>query len=89
MSNQERSKYVTRERILDLLSDEEIAKVSTAEERVRLADGEEYIDLERIEEGVRQAHGDTTAVGRVLPRSAVREATWSRVVSQLGAMHGH
>ncbi len=83
MSSQERSEYTTRQQLLDLLSDEEVAKVSTAEDRVRLADGEEYVDLERIEEGVRQAHGETVAVGRLLPRSAVRDTTWSRIVARL------
>ena len=88
MSRDERSEYSVRERILKLLSDEEVARVSTAETQVRLADGEEYIDLERIEEGVRQAHGHTVAVGRLLPRSAVRDATWDRIVSQLGEASG-
>ncbi len=84
MSNEKSSDYARRERILDLLSDEEVAKVSTAEAGVRLADGEEYIDLEKLEQGIRQAHGETAAVGRLLPRSAVREATWGRIVSEIG-----
>jgi hypothetical protein len=88
MSIDERHEYTARERILELLSDEEVARVSTAEDRVRLSDGEEYIDLERIEDGVRQAHGETTATGRLLPRSAVRDATWSKIVSQLGGAAG-
>lgn len=83
----ERSEYARRERILELLSDEEVAKVSTAETQVRLPDGELYVDLERLDEGVRQAHGETTAVGRLLPRSAVRDATWSKIVSQVGRGH--
>ncbi len=85
MANEERSEYEARERILRLLTDEEVAKVSTAEEQVHLADGEEYVDLERVEDGVRQAHGgETIPAGRVLPRSAVRDETWSRIVSQVG-----
>jgi len=85
MSRDERSTYTARERILELLSDEEVARVSTAEAQVRLEDGDEYVDLERIEEGVRQAHGPTTAMGRLLPRSAVSDATWSKILSQVGS----
>lgn len=88
MSSDERSEYTARDRILELLSDEEVAKVSTAEAQVRLSDGEEYVDLERLEEGVRQAHGETAAMGRLLPRSAVRDATWSKIISQLGGNAG-
>ncbi len=89
MSSDERSEYTARDRILELLSDEEVAKVSTAETQVRLADGEEYLDLDKLDEGIRQAHGQTTAMGRVLPRSAVRDATWSRIVSHLGGSTAH
>ncbi len=89
MPNERSSDYATRERILELLSDEEVAKVSTAETRVRLADGDEYVDLEHLEQGVRQAHGEATAMGRVLPRSAVRDATWAKIVSQVGGGARH
>lgn len=88
MANDERSEYTARERILGLLSDEEVAKVSTAETQFRLSDGDEYLDLERLEEGVRQVHGQITAMGRLLPRSAVREATWSKILTQLGSAAG-
>lgn len=88
MASDERSEYTARERILGLLSDEEVARVSTAETQLRLADGDEYLDLERIEEGVRQVHGPTTATGRLLPRSAVRDATWSKILGQLGSAAG-
>ncbi len=89
MSSDDRSEYTARDRILELLSDEEVAKVSTAEAQVRLADGEEYVDLDKLYEGVRQAHGHTTAMGRVLPRSAVRDSTWTRIISQLGGSAAH
>ena len=89
MANSGASKYMARDRILELLSDEEVAKVSTAETQVGLADGDEYLDLEKLDEGVRQAHGQTTATGRLLPRSAVRDATWSKIISQLGGAAGH
>ncbi len=84
----ERSEYELRDQILRELSDEEISEVSTAQSQARLADGEEYVDLERVEEGVRQVHGGRAPMGRILPRSAVRDATWSKIVSQIdGAAH--
>lgn len=85
MKDEKRTEYVTRDTILKLLSDDEIAKVSTAE-AASLADGEEYIDLEHIEDGVRRARAGTKP-GRVLPRRAVQDATWRKIVSQLSS-HG-
>jgi hypothetical protein len=84
----ERSSYAARDRILELLSDEEVASVSTAESQVRLSDGDEYLDLEQLDQGVRRAHGQTTPMGRVLPRKAVRAATWTKILTQLGSAAG-
>lgn len=79
----ERAELELRERILGLLSDEEVERVSSAETR-GLPDGEEYVDLERPEEGVRQAHGEAIPVGRVVPRSAVGDATWGKILTGIG-----
>jgi hypothetical protein len=84
MTNEKRSEYLTRDRLLKLLSDEEIASVSTAVTAPRLAEGDEYLDLEQLERGVLRAP-TTTAMGRLLPRKAVREATWSAILTQLPA----
>jgi hypothetical protein len=74
-----------RDGILNLLSDEEVARVSTAETAAHLLDGDEYIDLGQLEQGVRRAVGTATPMGRVLPRKAVHENTWSKIVTRLGA----
>ena len=82
MNQDKRSDYETRERILKLISDDEIASVSTAETG-RLSPGDEYLDLEHLEQGVQRADGTATPIGRVLPRKAVQEATWSKILTQL------
>jgi hypothetical protein len=83
MKNEQRKEYLLREGILSLLSDEEVARVSTAETAARLVDGDEYLDLEQLSDGVRRAPSTLTPMGRVLPRRAVRQETWNKIVSQL------
>lgn len=85
MKNDKRTEYVTRDSVLKLLTDEEVARVSTAESAVQLADGDEYLDLEQLNQGVRRALGPTAPLGRVLPRKAVHEKTWSEILKQLAA----
>lgn len=80
-----RTEFVFRHNILGMLSDDEVASVSTAETAMGLSDGEEYLDLEQLDRGVRLAAGTFTPMGRVLFRRAVREATWSKVLTQLEA----
>ena len=77
--------YVTRDSILKMLSEEEVDRVSTAETAVRLSDGDEYVDLEQLDRGVQRASGAKTDMGRVLPRKAVLDATWSKIVTELAA----
>ena len=72
--------------MLKLLSDEEAASVSTAETAERLDDGDEYVDLGHLEHGVRRAREPRAPMGRVLPRKAVRESTWLKIVEQLAAL---
>jgi hypothetical protein len=85
MKDEKRTEYVTRDAILKLLSDDEVAKVSTAE-AASLTEGEEYLDLEHLEQGVRRARPGTKPA-RVLPRGAVQEATWRKILVQLSS-HG-
>lgn len=81
-----RTDYVTRDTILRLLSDDEVARVSTAEAATHLVDGDEYVDLREPNQGVRRALGLATApMGDVLPRKAVQEPTWRRIVGLLSA----
>ncbi len=83
MQTDKRADHVTREHILKLLSDFEVAKVSTAETAPKLLEGEEFVDLEQLSSGVQCADGAGTPMGRVLPRKAVHEETWSKIVTQL------
>lgn len=83
MKNDKQTDYKTRDAILKLLSDAEVAKVSTAETTVVLAKGDEYLDLERIELGIQQAAKDHAPIGRILPRKAVHDKTWSKILARL------
>ncbi len=81
-----RTEYITRDTILKLLSDDEVARVSTAEAAAQLVDGDEYVDLRVPDQGVRKALGLATApMGDVLPRKAVHQQTWARIVGLLAA----
>ena len=82
-----RNEYVTRDAILKLLSDEEIGRVSALEAGPPLVEGDEYLDLLHLDEGVRQVHPTTkVAIHQVLPRSAVRDETWTKICSRLGSL---
>ncbi len=89
MKNDKRSDYTTRDSILKLLSDTEVASVSTAETAATLSDGDEYVDLEQPARGVQRALGGTIKMGSVLPRKAVREKTWSMILTQLQVQVQH
>jgi hypothetical protein len=78
--------FITRDKILMLLSDIEVARVSTAEDAARLADGDEYIDLERLDLGIRAVEaGSRPNLAQAVPRSAVRDDTWAKIVACVGA----
>ena len=77
---------VARNTILLLLSDDEVASVSTAETALSLQDGAEFIDLELLEKGVLKASGATAIMGRVLPRKAVHEVTWKKILKVLATI---
>jgi hypothetical protein len=74
----------SREELQSLLSDGEIARVSRAEGDTRLVEGDEYIDLEDVAAGVHQVHATSIRPTRALPRSAVSEATWAKIVAVIG-----
>lgn len=84
MQNATRSEYFTRERVLTLLSEQEVASVATSETD-DLADGDEYLDLEHLNEGVQRAGSSAAPMGRVLPKKAIHESTWGKLLKQLGA----
>lgn len=74
---------LTRDRILKLLADGEIGGVDIAETTVSLANGDEYLDLEQLQHGVQRARGGVSPLGRILPRKAIHEDTWRRILRQL------
>lgn len=75
--------HVMRDAILDLLTNEEVAAVQREANARLMRAGEEYIDLEHVELGVRQASGLSIPRGYVLPRTAVSDMTWHRIVRTL------
>lgn len=79
-TNATRNEYITRDSLLKLLSNDEVANVASAEADIRLADGEEYLDLERLEQGVLVSPGVDTPMGSVLPKKAVSDSTWSKIL---------
>jgi hypothetical protein len=82
MNTEKRTENLTRNSIMKLLSDDEIVSVSAAE-TARLSEGDEYLDLNHLDRGVRRAHGTPTPIAKVLPKSAVAEATWNKILTQL------
>jgi hypothetical protein len=88
-TNEARATYTRRDAILKLLSDEEVARVSTAETARDLAEGDEYLDLEEPDPAPRTALGNLTLpMGTVLPRKAVLEETWRKILSLLSVHPG-
>jgi hypothetical protein len=86
MTIEQKKDELRRESILELLSDTEVAKVSRAEETTRLVEGDEYVDLEDLGSGVHQVHATALVPrGHALPRSAVSDVTWARIVKAVGA----
>jgi hypothetical protein len=83
MPTEMKTAYLTRDRVLKALSDDEVASVSTAEATSHLSNGDEYVDLDQLDKGVQRALGITPPMGRVLPKKAVHENTWTKIVSQL------
>jgi hypothetical protein len=83
MQTDTRKTYVARDTILKLLSDDEVARVSTAETAANLSAGEEYVDLEHLDDGVRRAGSANPPMGRLLPKKAVEEATWAKILMEL------
>jgi hypothetical protein len=84
MKTDNRSEYQTRDKVMSLLSDSEVATVSNAETAEKLADGDEFVDLTQLGRGVQRAGASSIPMGRVLPRKAVQEATWNKILSSLG-----
>jgi hypothetical protein len=76
---------LTRARVLELLEQGEFGGASLLETENRLAKGQEYLDLERLEAGVQRALDSVTSLRHVIPRKAVHEDTWRKLLRQLSA----
>ena len=74
----------TRDDLLKILSDEEVVGLSSAKTGTLIALGAEFIDLTEIERGVQRA-GEVHPTKDVLPRKAVHENTWRKIVANLTA----
>ncbi len=85
MNSDKRTAYVTRDDLLKLLSDDEVASVSSAE-TAALSAGDEYLDLEHLDKGVLRAKDKSTPMGHTLPKKAVHERTWSKIMAQLATV---
>jgi hypothetical protein len=83
MKNDKRVDYETRDSVLKFLSDDEVTSVSLAETTADLSDGDEYLDLMKLAQGVQRAHGTAIPMGSILPKKAVHENTWSKIVTHL------
>ena len=77
--------YLTRDSILKLLDENELSSVADVESEMFLKVGDEYIDLGQLDHGVRKAITTTTSTRNVLPRSAVYEETWTRIVEHMAS----
>ena len=84
MNSHKRIDYLTRDGVMRLLSDDEAASVSNAESAAHLDEGDEYLDLEHLDEGVRNADSLIIDMGRVLPRKAIHQITWSKILAVVG-----
>jgi hypothetical protein len=73
---------LSRNSIMNLLSDDEIVSVIAAE-AARLPEGDEYLELDHLDRGVRRATGTPTTMATFLAKKAVAEATWNKILTQL------
>ncbi len=78
-----RTKYLTREEVLSMLTEPEVACVSNVEDGASLPHGEEYLDLQKLEHGVQRANGILVPTASVLPRSALSSGTWHDILARL------
>lgn len=86
MSGSTRDELSARNAIMMLLTDEENARVTTAEAGASLADGSEFLDLEHLERGIQRANSSSPlAMAHLIPRNAVGNDTWSKIVTHLSS----
>lgn len=74
-----------RDAVIKILWEDPIARVRCHEVPLRLKKGDEYLDLQHLDAGVQRVLGPMSPTGGELPRSAVTEATWKRLLACLSA----
>jgi hypothetical protein len=83
MSPTERGEPLDKAKLLEVLSEGELASLAAASSKTHLRRGDEYLDLEQPQRGVQRADGTATSMGELLPRKAIHEDTWRRLLRQL------
>jgi hypothetical protein len=53
-----------------------------------LPNGDEYLDLDQLVRGVQRARAGVPIGSHVVPRKAIHEDTWRRILRRLAAMLG-
>lgn len=86
--NHEAPRFPTVDVIIALLSDDEVANVNS-QDLSGHTDVDEYLDLEQIDRGVQLGRGPPRPICRLLPRKAIGEATWARVIACLSSERSH
>lgn len=77
---------VTREAILNLLTDAEVANVSRDEGQPRLARGDEFVDLEHLDLGIQKARfSPLVELDTAVAHGSVSDATWAKIVQAVTA----
>lgn len=87
MSDASKATFLARAAILQLLSSGEATNISGTEAKTDLRRGDEYLDLDHLQQGIQRADGTKTSVRNLLPRRAVHEDTWRRILRQLKTTH--
>jgi hypothetical protein len=85
MSSAEDGDFLNGAKLLELLSEGEMATYEAADSKTHLRRGDEYLDLEHLQLGVQRADGTATSMGALLPRKAIHEDTWRRLLRHLKA----
>jgi len=85
MTSDKRTIFLTRDGVMRLLADDEQKSVKSLQASTRLGPGEEYLDLEKLDQGALRGPNATTPMGNVLPKRALRPATWSKIVALIAA----
>ena len=75
--------FLTRDELLAWLGPEDAALVAAAVAQASVDSGEEYIDLHYLDHGVRRANGRAGTISNVLPKGAVSEQLWLRILTRI------